>query len=72
MVMLAPPNQGSEVARRLPRPLLEIVFGVAWPWLAGHGAPATHVLVGGLVVVVALAVNEALALRGRALRPLEA
>ncbi len=27
MVMLAPPNQGSEVARRLPRTLLEVVLG---------------------------------------------
>jgi len=52
--------------------LLEIVFGVAWPWLSGHGTPTTHVLVGGLVVVVALAVNEAVALRGRTVRPLEA
>jgi drug/metabolite transporter (DMT)-like permease len=48
--------------------LLEIVFGVAWPWLAGHGAPAAHVLGGGLLVLGALAVNEALALRGQPVR----
>ena len=45
--------------------LLEIVFGVAWAWLAAHEAPAPHVLTGGLVVVGALAANEALALRRR-------
>ena len=43
--------------------LLEIIFGVAWAWLGGHEAPATHVLVGGALVVGALAVNEAVALR---------
>jgi hypothetical protein len=52
--------------------LLEIIFGVAWPWLSGHGAPAMHVLGGGLVVVGALAVNEGLALRGRNLQTLRA
>jgi len=45
--------------------LLEIVFGVAWPWLGGAAAPAPHVLVGGLVVIGALAANEALAMRRR-------
>lgn len=45
--------------------LLEIVFGVAWAWLGAREAPASHVLVGGVVVVGALAVNEALALRRR-------
>ncbi len=48
--------------------LLEIVFGVAWPWLAGQSVPATHVLVGGLVVLLALAANEAAALRHRGRR----
>jgi drug/metabolite transporter (DMT)-like permease len=43
--------------------LLEIVFGVAWPWLAGREAPAPHVLGGGLLVIAALAGNETLALR---------
>jgi drug/metabolite transporter (DMT)-like permease len=43
--------------------LLEIVFGVAWPWLAGRETPATHVLGGGLLVIAALAGDEALALR---------
>ena len=43
--------------------LLEIVFGVAWAWWAAHEAPAAHVLGGGLLVLGALAANEALALR---------
>ena len=45
--------------------LLEIVFGVAWAWLGGNEAPAVHVLGGGLLVIGALAANEALALRRR-------
>ncbi len=45
--------------------LLEIVFGVAWAWLGGNEAPAVHVLGGGLLVIAALAANEALALRQR-------
>jgi drug/metabolite transporter (DMT)-like permease len=45
--------------------LLEIVFGVAWAWLGGGEAPATHVVGGGVLVIGALAANEALALRRR-------
>ena len=45
--------------------LLEIIFGVAWAWLGGNEAPAAHVLGGGLLVIGALAANEALALRQR-------
>ncbi len=48
--------------------LLEIIFGVAWAWLVGREAPAPHVLGGGLLVLGALAANEALALR-RGLAP---
>lgn len=62
-------------ARRLSAPevallsLLEIVFGVAWAWLAGVERPGPHVFVGGLLVVGALVANEALALRrGRGAR----
>jgi drug/metabolite transporter (DMT)-like permease len=43
--------------------LLEVVFGVAWVWWGAGEAPATHVLVGGALVLLALAGNEALALR---------
>jgi len=43
--------------------LLEVVFGVAWAWWGAGEAPATHVLGGGALVLVALAGNEALAMR---------
>jgi len=46
--------------------LLEVVFGVAWAWLGAGEAPAPAVLGGGLLVLAALVVNEALALRTRA------
>ena len=42
--------------------LLEVVFGVAWAWLGANEAPAAHVLVGGALVLGALAANEALGL----------
>lgn len=45
--------------------LLEVVFGVAWAWLGAGEAPSLHVLAGGLLVLLALAANEALALRSR-------
>lgn len=57
------------VARVLPGPeisllaLLEVVFGVAWAWLGANEAPSTAVLTGGALVLLALAGNEALALR---------
>jgi len=57
------------VARVLPGPeisllaLLEVVFGVAWAWLGANEAPSSAVLSGGLVVLLALAGNEVLALR---------
>ena len=43
--------------------LLEVVFGVAWAWWGAGEAPAVHVLGGGALVLVALAGNEALAMR---------
>ena len=43
--------------------LLEVVFGVAWAWWGAGEAPATHVLGGGALVLLALAGNEALAMR---------
>jgi drug/metabolite transporter (DMT)-like permease len=46
--------------------LLEVVFGVAWAWLGAGETPAPAVLGGGLLVLAALVVNEALALRMRA------
>jgi drug/metabolite transporter (DMT)-like permease len=45
--------------------LLEVVFGVAWAWLAAGEAPSAAVLGGGALVLGALVLNEALALHGR-------
>ena len=56
------------VARVLPAPeisllaLLEVLFGVAWAWLGAGEAPTAAVLGGGLLVIGALAANEAVAL----------
>jgi drug/metabolite transporter (DMT)-like permease len=61
------------VARVLPGPeisllaLLEVLFGVAWAWLGAGEAPSAAALGGGLLVLLALAGNEGLALRGRRL-----
>lgn len=46
--------------------LLEVVFGVAWAWLGAGEAPGAAVLVGGTLVLLALAGNEAAALLGSA------
>ncbi len=60
------------VAKVLPGPeisllaLLEVVFGVAWAWLGAGERPSAAVLGGGALVLLALAGNEALALRRRA------
>ena len=43
--------------------LLEVIFGVAWAWLGAGETPALHVLGGGAMVLIALAANEAIALR---------
>ena len=43
--------------------LLEVIFGVAWAWLGAGETPAVHVLGGGALVLIALAANEAVALR---------
>ena len=56
------------VARVLPAPeisllgLLEVLFGVAWAWLGAGERPTAAVLGGGLLVLLALAGNEAIAL----------
>lgn len=60
------------VARSLSAPeisllgLLEVVFGVLWAWLGANEAPAASVIGGGLMVLLALAGNELLAMRARA------
>ncbi len=47
--------------------LLEVIFGVAWAWMGAGEAPSVAVLGGGALVLLALATNEAVALRQRAL-----
>ena len=52
------------LARHLPAPeisllaLLETVFGIAWVWWISNERPSQHVLVGGSVVLLTLAINE--------------
>jgi drug/metabolite transporter (DMT)-like permease len=43
--------------------LLEVLFGVAWVWLGAGEAPSAAVIGGGALVLLALAGNEALALK---------
>ena len=47
--------------------LLEVIFGVLWAWLGAGEAPSAAVLGGGMLVLAALAANEALGLRARRL-----
>lgn len=62
-------------ARVLPAPevsllaLLEVVFGILWPWVWGYEAPGAPVLIGGSVVLAALVINEGLAWRSRSASP---
>jgi drug/metabolite transporter (DMT)-like permease len=61
-------------ARVLPAPemsllsLLEIVFAIAWVWLATDEKPTAAVVLGGVLVLSALSVNQALALRAQSAR----
>jgi drug/metabolite transporter (DMT)-like permease len=56
-------------ARVLPAPeisllaLLEVIFGTVWAWLWANEAPHAASLGGGLTVLLALAANEAVALK---------
>jgi drug/metabolite transporter (DMT)-like permease len=56
-------------ARVLPAPeasllsLLEIVFAIAWVWLATDEKPTTAVVLGGALVLAALAFNQWLGMR---------
>jgi drug/metabolite transporter (DMT)-like permease len=45
--------------------LLEVVFGILWPWLWANESPSAEVLAGGSVVLSALAINELLGWRSR-------
>ncbi len=59
------------VSKVLPAPevallsLLEVLFGVTWAWLGAGERPSPAVLGGGALVLAALVVNEAFALRER-------
>jgi drug/metabolite transporter (DMT)-like permease len=39
--------------------LLEVLFGIAWAWWGAAEQPALSVLLGGVLVMAALALNEA-------------
>lgn len=66
------------LSRELPAPeiallsLLEVIFGVAWAWLGANEQPGPSTLIGGALVLGALIVNEALALRERRFQRVEA
>lgn len=49
--------------------LLEVVFGILWPWLWANEAPGVEVLSGGGVVLAALVINELMGWRSRAGSP---
>jgi drug/metabolite transporter (DMT)-like permease len=61
-------------ARVLPAPemsllaLLEVIFGTLWAWWGANEAPSLAVIGGGLTVILALAANEAMALRSTSTR----
>lgn len=58
-----------QLARHLPAPeisllaLLETVFGIAWVWWISNEKPSQHVLFGGSVVLLTLAVNEVIGMQ---------
>ena len=43
--------------------LLEILFGVTWAWLGAGEQPSSATLIGGMMVIGALILNEMMALR---------
>lgn len=45
--------------------LLEVVFGILWPWLWVNETPGAEVLAGGSVVLSALVINEMVGWRSR-------
>jgi drug/metabolite transporter (DMT)-like permease len=51
--------------------LLEVVLGPLWAWLGAGEVAATSTVLGGMVVLAALAANELAAMRGAAPRPSE-
>jgi drug/metabolite transporter (DMT)-like permease len=51
--------------------LLEVVLGPLWAWLGAGEEPGRTTLLGGAIVLMALAGNELAAVRGAAPRPSE-
>jgi len=45
--------------------LLEVIFGIAWAWWGAHESPSASVLLGGTLVLIALALNEGASWRRR-------
>jgi drug/metabolite transporter (DMT)-like permease len=43
--------------------LLEVIFGVLWAWLGAGEQPSHRVIVGGTLVLAALAFNEWMTMR---------
>ena len=49
--------------------LLEVIFGILWAWIGANEVPGREVLVGGSLVIGALATNELLGWRERSSMP---
>jgi drug/metabolite transporter (DMT)-like permease len=49
--------------------LLEVIFGILWAWLGANEVPGREVLLGGMLVIGALAGNELLGWRERVAAP---
>ena len=48
--------------------LLEVLFGVTWAWLWAAEIPSSGTLIGGILVIGALLLNELLGLAGNSKR----
>jgi drug/metabolite transporter (DMT)-like permease len=68
MLAAAPRLRAAEIGLLA---VAEIVFGTVSTWLVVGERPGRLALIGGLVVVGALVVNEAIGLRGRPMSPSE-
>jgi drug/metabolite transporter (DMT)-like permease len=68
MLAAAPRLKAAEIGLLA---VMEIVFGTASTWLVVGERPGRLALIGGLVVIGALVVNELIGLRGRPASPSE-
>jgi drug/metabolite transporter (DMT)-like permease len=69
MLAAAPHLKAAEIGLLA---VMEIVFGTLSTWLVVGERPGRLALIGGLVVISALVVNELIGLRGRLTSPSEA